>query len=258
MSNLTIFQFESNQVRIVTIDGEPWFVAADVLKAIGSSTTVSSLKRLVCEDLGQEFVTNHPLPTPGGTQNIVCISEAALTMFVSRSRTELGKQMNRWIHAEVLPSIRKTGSYNAQPQTSYYFDRLKQFLKDGKVPVGYFCVFRETLELVGDLEGKGCILPQSVTPDLSVGKCWANHLRSLGVDPKSVSIKYDHKFPNDTRGTVKPYAYEDHLLADFRKWFHQTYQTDKLPKYLKERYPDALPALSQLLGIPEQIILKLK
>ena len=113
MSNLTIFQFESNQVRIVTIDGEPWFIANDVLKATDSTTTVTALKRMISEDLGDEFVSNQVIiDTMKRKQKMLCLSEAALTFFVARSRTELGKQMNRWIHSEVLPSIRKTGSYS--------------------------------------------------------------------------------------------------------------------------------------------------
>ena len=253
MSNLSIFQFESREVRVVTINGEPWFVAKGLCNVLSVKNSRDALSRLDEDEKGVVSTD-----TPGGKQEMAVVSESGMYALVLSSRKTEAKQFRKWITAEVIPQIRKTGRYNAEPQTSYYFDRLKQFLKDGKVPVGYFCVFRETLELVGDLEGKGCILPQSVTPDLSVGKCWANHLRSIGIEPRDVSIKYSHRFPNDPRGVVKPYAYEDHLLADFRKWFHTTYQTDKLPKYLKGKYPDALPALSNLLGIPEKVLLKLK
>jgi prophage antirepressor-like protein len=117
MNSLTVFEFESQEVRIVEIDNEPWFVAKDVLVAIGSSTKVTDLKALVCADLGDEFVTNESIKDSlGRSQEMLLLSEPALTLFVSRSRTELGKALNRWIHSVVLPTIRKTGSYS-EPRT---------------------------------------------------------------------------------------------------------------------------------------------
>lgn len=111
-SALSVFDFQSQKVRILNIDGEPWFVARDVLDAINSKTKVTDLKNLILEELGEIFVTNGVVLDNLGRKNeMLILSEAALTMFISRSRTELGKQMNKWIHSIVLPSIRKTGSY---------------------------------------------------------------------------------------------------------------------------------------------------
>ena len=74
---------------------------------------------MVREELNNGFVSNLPiLDNLGREQNALCISEPALTLFVSRSRTEMGKAMNRWIHIEVLPSIRKTGSYSLAKRQS--------------------------------------------------------------------------------------------------------------------------------------------
>jgi prophage antirepressor-like protein len=116
MNNLTVFSYETQEVRTLIIDNKPWFVAKDVLLAMQSTTTVTAVEAMVVDGLGEEFVSNQPLQTKGGTQNLLCLSEAALTFFISRSRTEAGKQINRWIHTEVLPSIRKTGSYSLKPE----------------------------------------------------------------------------------------------------------------------------------------------
>lgn len=110
-SALSIFDFKSQEVRVLNIDGKYWFVAKDVLKAIKSTTTVTAVEEMVSKDLGKGYVVNQPVLTNGGEQQIICLSEPALTLFISRSRTELGRQMNIWIHEEVLPSIRKTGAY---------------------------------------------------------------------------------------------------------------------------------------------------
>lgn len=111
-SALSVLDFQSQKIRILNIDGEPWFVAKDVLNAINSKTKVTDLKNLITEELGDIFVSNEVvLDNLGRGNEMLILSEAALTLFISRSRTELGKQMNKWIHSEVLPSIRKTGNY---------------------------------------------------------------------------------------------------------------------------------------------------
>ena len=119
MNNISIFEFNSHPIRIVTLSSEPWFVAKDVLVALKSSTTVTALKALIVKDLGEEFVTNQLISDGlGRDRETMLLSEPALTLFVSRSRTKTGKQLNRWIHTEVLPSIRKTGSYSMPNQNT--------------------------------------------------------------------------------------------------------------------------------------------
>jgi prophage antirepressor-like protein len=109
---LSVFDFQSQSVRILSIDGEPWFVARDVLQAINSKTKVTDLAKVIIDELGGEFVGSEYISDSlGRRQETLILSEAAMTLFVSRSRTDLGKQMNKWIHSEVLPSIRKTGNY---------------------------------------------------------------------------------------------------------------------------------------------------
>ena len=118
MTDLKIFSFEENKVRIVFIENEPWFVAKDVLKAMSSTTKVTALKAMIEEDLGDGFATSTPIiDNLNREQTVMVLSKPAVTMFVSRSRTELGKAMNRWLHTEVLPSIEKTGSYSIEKET---------------------------------------------------------------------------------------------------------------------------------------------
>lgn len=126
MTNLQIFSYDAQDIRTILVNDEYWFVARDILKAMESSTTVTAVETLICNDLGEGFVSNQPLKTAGGTQMMLCLSESALTYFVSRSRTEAGKMLNRWIHIEVLPSIRKTGSYSMKPNVPQtYLEALK-------------------------------------------------------------------------------------------------------------------------------------
>ena len=115
MSNLSIFQFESKDVRTLTDerDGSVWFVLRDVLAAMGTSTPPNVAKASVEEVFGDEYNKVIPiLDSLGRKQNTTIVNEPATTFLISRSNTEVGKKMNRWIHGEVLPSIRKTGSYS--------------------------------------------------------------------------------------------------------------------------------------------------
>ena len=106
-NEVQVFNFEQMNVRTVEIDDEVWFVATDVANALGLSNVSMSLKALDDDErskfnLGRQGETN-------------VISEAGLYRFIGGSRKKEAKQFMRWVNHEVLPTIRKTGSYQAKP-----------------------------------------------------------------------------------------------------------------------------------------------
>jgi prophage antirepressor-like protein len=102
---LAPFDFEGRQVRIVTdAQGEPWFVAADVLSTI-------SLDRKALERLDDDEKGVNSIHTPGGVQEMTTVNEPGLYALVLGSRKAEAKRFKRWVTHEVLPAIRKTGSY---------------------------------------------------------------------------------------------------------------------------------------------------
>lgn len=111
MSALLPFEFDSTPIRIVDHEGTLWFVLRDLLTAMGTSTPVTVAVESVKQGLGEGFNDVVPLQTEGGLQQFVVVSEMAATYLVSRSNTETGRKLNRFIHLEVLPQIRKTGKY---------------------------------------------------------------------------------------------------------------------------------------------------
>jgi anti-repressor protein len=111
LSNLSFFEYGARQVRTAMIDGEIAFGLADVLKAMKSTTTTSQAQESIFDGLGEGHVIVSTLLTSGGEQNLLFIDEAALTFLLSRSRTESGKGLNRLIHTQILPTIKKTGRY---------------------------------------------------------------------------------------------------------------------------------------------------
>jgi prophage antirepressor-like protein len=102
---LVPFDFEGRPVRVVTdSQGEPWFVAADVLATIG-------LDRKALERLDDDEKGVSSIHTPGGGQEMTTVNEPGLYTLVLGSRKAEAKRFKRWVTHEVLPSIRKNGSY---------------------------------------------------------------------------------------------------------------------------------------------------
>lgn len=106
MNELQIFQNpQFGAIRTITKDGEPWFVAADVCKALDIANTTDALNRL---DDDEKARLN--LGLCGGATN--CVNEPGLYSLVLGSRKPEARAFKRWITHDVVPSIRKTGGYS--------------------------------------------------------------------------------------------------------------------------------------------------
>lgn len=109
MSNLQIFENEEfGEIRTATIDNEPWFVGKDVAEALG----YLKARNAISAHVSDEDKKDAPIQgTQGGTQNMTIINESGLYALIFGSKLESAKRFKRWVTSEVLPSIRKTGSY---------------------------------------------------------------------------------------------------------------------------------------------------
>lgn len=109
---LNVFNFQGNGVREINIDGEPWFVGKDVANILGYSRTADAIRSHVDpEDKGVD-----EMQTPGGRQKLQIINESGLYSLILSSKMPNAKRFKHWVTSEVLPSIRKTGKYEAQPK----------------------------------------------------------------------------------------------------------------------------------------------
>lgn len=114
MNSLTVFNYNSNFVRIIDQNGEPWFVAKDLCEILGIENSRQALTRLD-EDEKNTVILNDGTP---GNPNTAIVSESGMYALVLSSRKPEAKPFRKWVTAEVLPSIRKTGQYAIAPQQS--------------------------------------------------------------------------------------------------------------------------------------------
>ena len=114
MDNVTIFsKDEFGAVRAVTLEGEPWFVAADVCRALGLGNSSQAIAKLDDDEKSGVIISD-----PHGREQVTrFISESGLYALVLSSRKPEAKAFKRWITHEVIPAIRKTGGYIAGQET---------------------------------------------------------------------------------------------------------------------------------------------
>lgn len=130
-----IFSFENNQVRTILINDEPYFVGKDVANVLGYSNTKDALLRHV--DLEDKMGSR--ITTSGQSREMTIINESGLYSLILKSKLPNARKFKRWVISEVLPTIRKTGSYTNVPRS-----------------------FAEALRLAADLEEEKLILEQKV------------------------------------------------------------------------------------------------
>ena len=111
--NLVPFSFKGALVRVVTDDiGEPWFVAKDVAEQLGYVWNGTSR----IEHVPEQWRGVTSVVTPSGSQQMAVLSEQGLYFFLGRSDKPGALPLQMWVAGEVIPSIRKTGSYQ-RPMT---------------------------------------------------------------------------------------------------------------------------------------------
>ena len=107
----TVFNFNSHAVRTVDRDGAIWFVATDVCAALGYANP----SKAIADHLDDDERSNEQLDRSQMGSKAIIINESGLYALVLRSRKPEARKFAKWVTSEVLPAIRKTGQYIAQP-----------------------------------------------------------------------------------------------------------------------------------------------
>jgi anti-repressor protein len=119
-TDIVPFTYGNHTTRVVVIDGEPWWVALDVCQVLDIVNTSQAVARLDADCVSQTYITD----AVGRERPTAIINEAGLYELILRSDKPEAKPFRKWVTGEVLPQIRKTGSYVPTPKT------LQQALRD--------------------------------------------------------------------------------------------------------------------------------
>jgi prophage antirepressor-like protein len=107
-NELQVFKFDEKDVRIIDKDGQPWWILSDICKILKLKSAPMVSERLD-EDEKNTISLNYSIP---GNPNRTIINESGLYSVILRSDKPDAKRFRKWITSEVLPSIRKTGTYS--------------------------------------------------------------------------------------------------------------------------------------------------
>lgn len=109
-ADLVPFAYEGATVRSILIDGQPWFVVSDAAKILGYRDASNAARLLRPHQQGYSEVS-----TPSGTQRMLVANEGGINRLIMRSNASNAEAVQDWFTDEVLPAIRKTGSYSTVP-----------------------------------------------------------------------------------------------------------------------------------------------
>lgn len=127
MNQLEIFKNrEFGEIRTVTVDGEPWFVAKDIAEILQYTNTQKAIR----DHVDEEDKLTERIVLSGQNREVICINESGLYSLILSSKMPGAKRFKRWVTAEVLPQIRRTGTYQ-KPMTPQEMMRVQLGMIDG-------------------------------------------------------------------------------------------------------------------------------
>lgn len=240
---MKVFEYENHQeFRVIDRNGEPWFALADVCKHLGISNAADAAGRLDDDEKG--IVKTDTLRGP---QRILVVSESGLYSIVLRSNKPEAKRFKKWITSEVLPSIRKTGSYNGKVPAF-----IRRYNENwDRIDVGYFSVLNELvtrlwgrLEMVGHTMADRAPNGKENRPDVSVGRLFSDWLKR---NHPSVSAEFTYYMHWTPQIEIEARQYPVSLLPLFIEFVDTVWIPEHAERYMSQRDPAALPYLPRLL-----------
>ncbi|EPW8885176.1 TPA: BRO family protein [Staphylococcus aureus] len=114
MQELQTFNFEELPVRTLEVDGEPYFIGKDVADILGYTNS----RKTLSDHVDEEDKLTSRIVTSGQNRNVTIINESGLYSLIFFSKLENAKRFKRWVTSEVLPSLRRTGTYQTKPLTT--------------------------------------------------------------------------------------------------------------------------------------------
>lgn len=251
---LAIFKYQSpeeqilSEIKTVEIDGEIWFVGADIARALGYKRPSEAIRQH-CKEKG---TVKDRIPTDGGMQDALLINEPNVYRLIIKSQLPTAETFESWLFEEVVPSIRKKGFYGKIDRTELpnFITRYKDNYH--KLPNNHFSVISEMFaRLYIELEKVGYVIPdkgldgKQMMPDISVGRGFAKYLRDNKSEFFDTHRTYTHTFPDGRE--VEANMYHIDALPVFIKYINERWIPENAEQYFKKRDPLALDYLPKML-----------
>lgn len=234
---------EKEKFRVIDRNGDPWFVLTEVCKKLGIANAADAASRLDDDEKASIRLED----TLGRSRMVTIINEPGLYSTILRSTKPEAKAFKKWVTTEVLPQIRKTGSYGGRVPA--FISRAN--MNWDRVSPKHFSVINElTIRLWGRLERLGHIMADvapdgtQLRPDNSVGRLFAKYLRDNHPALANSYGFYRHTTP-EWEGDVREYPIE--VLPIFIEFVDDVWIPEHSQGYFNRRDPAALPYLPHLL-----------
>lgn len=220
MNDIQIFQYQDQPVRTVQRDGEPWFVLKDVCAVLGISKYRDTADRLDEDERGSARVD-----TLGGAQDMTIINESGLYNVILRSDKPEARPFRKWVTAEVLPSIRKTGGYISGQDSLSPEELMAKALMVAQKTLAERDARISALTVENQiLQPKAEYFDQLVDRNLLTG--FRETAKLLEVSPKRfVDFLLEKKYIyRDQKGKLMPYAEKNNGLFELKERFNDKTQ----------------------------------
>lgn len=250
---LQIFKYVEDEehfdnLTTIEIDGEAWFIANEVCRLLDIKNTSSAVSGLDDDEKSTIAINDGT----SGNPNKTIISESGLYALIFKSTKPSAKKFRKWVTKEVIPSIRKKGSFGINRlETPNFVVRFNDNWDN--TDKGYFSVISELfVRLYGRFEKAGYQIPnkafdgKEMRPDGSVGSLFARFLRANHPEFANDFKMYPHKFPSGL--VVEARQYKNDLLPIFIKYIDDVWIMERAQSYFKERDVLALDYLPKLIG----------
>lgn len=224
MSEIVPFDFHGNQVRVVMIDGEPWWVVRDVCVVLGISDAAQAAQRLDEADRCQTRVSfDHDQP-----RSVWVANESGLNDLILDSRKPAAREMRRWLTREVLPQIRRTGSYVQAPDS--YLKALEAAAQIERQRIALATEVQQLAPKAAEHDvflasGSNAYAMRTVAKSMGTGLTRLyRHLRQLHV---LYEAQQDGNHPYQEYGDRGWFDVRFEPTENGRKWVHVPYVTPK-------------------------------
>lgn len=218
MNELKIFNNPKfGEIRVIEQDGEPWFVAADVCRALELEDTGRATSRL-----DEDELTRIKIVSGGQNREVIAVNEPGLYSLVLGSRKPEAKVFKRWITHDVIPAIRKTGGYIHGADSMTPDELMAKALLVAQKTIENQKLRLSTLTVENQImKPKADYFDDLVDRNLLTN--FRETAKQLGVKEKQfISFLLEKKYIyRDQRGKLMPYAEKNNGLFEIKECFNQ-------------------------------------